>query len=450
MKSLRAIIISIISILFFTTSITAQTTLAAGDICIIGYNYDASPQELAIVTLVPINSGTTIFIADYGYQSGAFVANTLANNTEGSIEWLTTGNIAAGTVLRVRMASTNAGTTVTGLPGTLTIRGWAQVFGPNVVNGTNTPSPAGGETWFIYQGTDYSTPTQFVFGWANWATAAFGSANGWVVSPQSVGTNTQVSQLPAQLTNGTNARSLAWPVANSGMHGDNSVYTGTRVGTKAALLAAICNLSNWISNEDNTYDIAPGGTRFPGADPQFTVQASLPVVWGPVQATPLHQQVAISWITYDETNNNYFTIQHSSNGDEWSNIQQLPARGNEATGSTYVFTHTSPVTGVNYYRIRQTDKDGQFGYSKTVKATIEGQDELRLFPNPGKGTLILERKDGAKAQVNVLDLSGKIVHRQIISGIRVKLQTQLLPAGHYLVRIVSGQKITHLPFQIQQ
>lgn len=65
MKQKITLFFSLIFVNFFGQ---AQTTLSAGDIAIIGYNYDASPQEMTIVTLVPISSGTVIRITDYGYD----------------------------------------------------------------------------------------------------------------------------------------------------------------------------------------------------------------------------------------------------------------------------------------------------------------------------------------------------------------------------------------------
>ncbi|MBN8863251.1 MAG: T9SS type A sorting domain-containing protein [Sphingobacteriales bacterium] len=451
MRILRKTTSCFLFLFLSSASMQAQTTLAAGDIAIIGYNYDASPQEMSIVTLVPILSNTRIFISDYGYEAGAFVSNTLANNVEGSIEWLTTSDILAGTVFRIQMASSNAGTTVTGLPGTLTIRGWKQEFNANAVLATNCPAPAGGENWFIYQGTSYSQPTQFVFGWANWAATTFGTANGWLVSPQTVGTNIQVSYLPAQLTNGINARSLAWLTGNGGMHGDNNVYTGIQTGTKAQLIAAISDLSNWSTNETTTYDISVGGSFFSGSNPVFTVQSStLPVTWQQINAVVNNRQVNIYWTTLTEPGNREFTIEHSIDNQSWQSLHHLPAGGNETSGGQYQYTHSTPAHGINYYRIRQTDLDGRFSYSRIVKVNVPADNTVfSLFPNPAQGMVTIEKQTTDPAMLTIYNMSGIAVSVQKLQVSRTSLDLRHLPAGQYLFQIKYGMQKENIRLLLQ-
>ena len=160
MKQKITLFFSLIFVNFFGQ---AQTTLSAGDIAIIGYNYDASPQEMTIVTLVPISSGTVIRITDYGYDqlTSAFGSTSSSNTSvEGSIAWTVTSAITAGTVIKFSIAT---GTTpvVTGLPGTVSITGWTSL------TTTSSPSPAGGDNWFIFQGSSPTSIDRFVFAWAN-------------------------------------------------------------------------------------------------------------------------------------------------------------------------------------------------------------------------------------------------------------------------------------------
>ncbi len=71
------------------------------------------------------------------------------------------------------------------------------------------------------------------------------------------------STLPPGLTNGENAVALT---VNA--HFDNLVYSGTTTGTKAELLAAISDRTEWSGSDASTYDLSTGGTSFPNS---FTV-----------------------------------------------------------------------------------------------------------------------------------------------------------------------------------
>ena len=264
----------------------AQTTLSAGDVAIIGVNYGSSPNyELTIVTLAPIAANTQIRISDYWYNEST--PNQLTNisagsgaalTSEGTILWQPTAAIPAGNVYKISILQ--GGNTVTGLPGNVSITGWSTAAG--------TPSSAGGDNWFIYQGTSTTNVSNFVFLWGNASNPVINGTTivpGQFVTPGSFnntwGTtnlgNNNVTYLPPSLNLGTNAIALTVdPSLNAGIgfHADNNIYTGIKSGTKAALLASICNTNNWNRNDTTPFDITPGGSNFTGSNPIFTVTAT--------------------------------------------------------------------------------------------------------------------------------------------------------------------------------
>ncbi len=98
---------------------------------------------------------------------------------------------------------------------------------------------------------------------------------------------------------------------------------------------------------------------------------ALPVVWLSFTVTKQNQTGLLKWATAQEQNTRNFSMQHSTNGINWSGIGLLPAAGNSNTTSNYSYIHSNPVTGINYYRILQTDMDNRNSYSdiKTLKFT---------------------------------------------------------------------------------
>ncbi|SFM64869.1 Por secretion system C-terminal sorting domain-containing protein [Flavobacterium succinicans] len=252
------------------TSLNAQT-LSAGDIAIIGVNFDTSPNyEITIVTLAPIVANTQIRISDYWYNEST--PNTLTNvsaasgialKAEGGILWQPTAAITPGTVFKIEI--TKGANTVTGLPGNVTVTGWTDP------SPTASPGNPGGENWFIYQGSSITNVSNFIFLWGNGFPFNINSIN--ITAGKFVTTGigdlslTTVTYLPPSLTLGTNAIALTTVT----YHGDNNVYTGIREGTKESILAKICNLDKWNYNETIPYNIDPGGTNFPGLNPIFTI-----------------------------------------------------------------------------------------------------------------------------------------------------------------------------------
>ncbi|WP_158729335.1 MBG domain-containing protein [Flavobacterium sp. I-STPA6A] len=260
------------------TSLNAQTTLSAGDIAIIGTNYDVLPYEMTIVNLVPISAGTVIRITDYGYDeaTGTFGNTSVTNTAEGSIAWTLTSAMPAGTVTKFSITG-GATPNVSGLPGVVSVTGWTNT------NTLNCPVPAGGDNWFVFQGSSTTSVDQFVFGFVNTFGVTFNGVNQpagqFLVPGTGLQPNNGNSYLPPSLTLGSSAIALNRDPASGGYHGNNNVYTGTRSGSKAAILYAIClntsniNTDNWLSDELTSNDINPGGAYFPGTNPIFTVTA---------------------------------------------------------------------------------------------------------------------------------------------------------------------------------
>ncbi|MGM0478025.1 MAG: hypothetical protein ACQERC_02295 [Bacteroidota bacterium] len=70
-------------------------------------------------------------------------------------------------------------------------------------------------------------------------------------------------------------------------------------------------------------------------------------------------QNQLNWKTASETNNDYFTLHHSRDGLDWRSIEQIEGRGTTSEESDYTYLHHRVKAGMNYYRLMQTDFNGQ-------------------------------------------------------------------------------------------
>lgn len=87
----------------------------------------------------------------------------------------------------------------------------------------------------------------------------------------------------------------------------------------------------------------------------------------------INNQTVLNWCTASETNNNYFTIEHSSNGNSFTEIGFVLGQGTTSNKHCYQFTSSINLQGVNYYRIKQTDYDGKISYSNIVTSSDCGK-----------------------------------------------------------------------------
>ena len=225
--------------LFYSNLTNAQTTLAAGDLAIIGFNGD-NPDQFAFVLLVDIESGTEITFTDSGVKSD----DTFRGN-EGAVKFTASSNYSAGSII-----------TYTGPQSALPSGDFTEANDGNVGNNDMNLSGSGDQI-FAFQGTS-SSPT-FIFGFQI-------NSNVW----QADATASTNSALPSSLTNGVNAVA-AGAGSGSGSEYDNSVYDESVIsGNKSTILSAITNNTNWDGNNSritfnfSTYTVASSSTTWTG------------------------------------------------------------------------------------------------------------------------------------------------------------------------------------------
>ena len=91
--------------------------------------------------------------------------------------------------------------------------------------------------------------------------------------------------------------------------------------------------------------------------------SALPVLFTKFDAGCTNNGALVSWSTGSESNSNYFELQRSTNGNNWTSVATIKAAGNSSTGHTY---QQPDINGGNaYYRIKQVDLDGHIIYTST-------------------------------------------------------------------------------------
>ncbi|MEO7983617.1 MAG: hypothetical protein ABI688_06020 [Bacteroidota bacterium] len=81
--------------------------------------------------------------------------------------------------------------------------------------------------------------------------------------------------------------------------------------------------------------------------------------------------VQLQWQIAAELNTERFEIERSADGVNFTKIGTVASSGSSNTTKDYSFPDNSPAT-VNYYRIKQIDKDGKVNYSKTLSVKFKG------------------------------------------------------------------------------
>lgn len=147
---------------------------------------------------------------------------------------------------------------------------------------------------------------------------------------------------------------------------------------------------------------------------QVTVEGSGPPELLPLTAVYVNNTVLLKWATQMEQGARLFEVHRSTDGSNFVKLPgDVPAKGNSSTRTDYSYTDDSPAAGVNYYRIRQVDQDGQDVMSNIVR--IEKSDRnflVRLRPNPLKrGPLYVDYISEQRENIRIMitDSQGRIM-----------------------------------------
>jgi hypothetical protein len=161
--------------------------------------------------------------------------------------------------------------------------------------------------------------------------------------------------------------------------------------------------------------------------------------------------VCVTWSTASEQNNDYFSLERSVNGVDFGIAGILDGGDNSNVVLNYSFTDNTPYDGISYYRLKQTDYNGDHWYSPVVTIDRSSQKDLNfdVFPNPNDGenvSLSMQAPGGEEVLVVVYDAAGREAYSKVLITEEAETVYVIDPArklspGIYMVTASSRQSI---------
>ncbi len=180
----------------------------------------------------------------------------------------------------------------------------------------------------------------------------------------------------------------------------------------------------------------------------------LPIELISFEAKANTEYVDLKWATETETNCDYFTIERSADGVNFTKLLTKKGAGNSTVVKEYAATDLSPLPGYSYYQLRQTDLNGHSTLSNIVIVQFDKNDlkdnSLKIISVSnfsGRFTLKYRTKPNSELKLMLLNMAGKLIYEtQLQSPERLNtfeyIDERNLPAGVYFIQIVGeGQKI---------
>jgi hypothetical protein len=151
----------------------------------------------------------------------------------------------------------------------------------------------------------------------------------------------------------------------------------------------------------------------------------------------------LQWKTGTEINTNNFVVEHSVNGRDFRGIGDVPAKGVANAVTAYSLLDKTPANGINYYRIKQVDRDSKFNYSGIAAINFETSISITCYPNPTKAdlNLFINTNDYKGYNYQLFDMSGKQLNTaRITNSITIVPMNHLKPAS-YTLKVMSKKGV---------
>ncbi|MEN7551030.1 T9SS type A sorting domain-containing protein [Rapidithrix thailandica] len=159
--------------------------------------------------------------------------------------------------------------------------------------------------------------------------------------------------------------------------------------------------------------------------------------------------VSLKWTTAMEINNDFFSIEASGDGKEFYPVKNIGGAGNSNQPINYREELAPEPWPVTYYRLKQTDFDGTYSYSKVV--SVSRKDEgIVVYPNPAsQGDFTLKIKVDEDTHIWLYNALGQEVYQQVFTAralaywLEKPMSLAKYGQGTYLLRIRQGKNMIH-------
>lgn len=181
------------------------------------------------------------------------------------------------------------------------------------------------------------------------------------------------------------------------------------------------------------------------------VMAPLPVELLSFDAACEKNKTLLSWSTASETNNDHFTIERSCDQNllYYQNLITIPGAGNSNSIKQYSFYDNDETSGECYYRLSQTDLDGNITVFAPISINCKDNASFNfigILPNPAENIMSILFHSDQEENVTILitDVLGKqILSKKVMPEIglnKIELDVTAYQSGIYFIDINNGKR----------
>lgn len=192
--------------------------------------------------------------------------------------------------------------------------------------------------------------------------------------------------------------------------GTTATYTMAWAGVSATgFTGTISIASGSFTGLEEFYLVMDGNA---GASCTYSLQGinvvPLPIELIYFRAKQLNNANILQFEVASQIDNDYFTIERSIDGENWEIVTKIKGDGDSQEQKKYVYTDMNFKRGINYYRLKQTDFNGDFKYSDIISVdnSLSDKDIVGYYDINGKlvdehtsGLILILYSDGTSEKI---------------------------------------------------
>jgi len=221
------------------------------------------------------------------------------------------------------------------------------------------------------------------------------------------------------------------------------------------LFKSIDNRVSWavqssiVGVANNTLNLS-GISSFSDWTGSDNVGSSLPIELSAFNISKTDEAVVITWTTASEINNDYFTLERSVDGVNWIAIQVIKGAGTSTNINEYSYIDENPSQGVNYYRLIQTDNNGDIEYfkSKSVEFSRKNKIDFVVYPKLANDVINIDinSKENKLFELTILNSLGQIIIPETEIQYKNSIDVLYLKPGVYYISLSKDNSVYYSQF----
>ncbi|OQP44755.1 hypothetical protein A4H97_10360 [Niastella yeongjuensis] len=200
------------------------------------------------------------------------------------------------------------------------------------------------------------------------------------------------------------------------------------------------------AGSDGVKSVVTGGSALTNTGSPATPCGTLPVTLTQWSGIYKNNKTYLSWTVENVADFSHFSVERSADGAHFSPLGDVAGITSGAFAQSYSFEDVFPADGVNYYRLKMIDLNGQYTYSGVLIIRTNGSGiQINATPNPFTDHVVIsiQSTTDEPANLRVFNSDGKLVWRKttyVKAGTNVQYfnDLQSLPKGVYIIKVDKG------------